>query len=332
MGHRNNDRLLLLRDILFSETDENHELDIYELKAKLMEHLNAKSIDNRTIKNDLDALEKINFEVMKNRRKFGKIYYSHQAKPFETYQLRFLVDAILSARFITMNEKIILINKLKEMTSTHISRTLPGPVVFYQTANLDNELVRINIDRIHHAIVDGQVLSYKYGNYDEKKEFVYRREGERYYVAPFALIWQNDFYYLIGEFLETGEIRNYRLDRIREISQTDQEFMKPENFDVQSYINNSFHMYNGEEFPIKIRFEKGLLNAMYDRFGLNVDVKVDGEDHFVIRTKAKVSDGLLSWILKWGSQAEVLEPRKLVDQVAAEVKRMMEIYEGRETE
>ncbi|HLR70144.1 MAG TPA: WYL domain-containing protein, partial [Pseudogracilibacillus sp.] len=223
--NNNNFRLLQLRKILFEETDENHELDIYEIREKLIHKLNLDSLDIRTIKSDLDSLQQMDFEIIQNRRKFGKIFYSHQEKLFETYQIRLLVDAILSARFIAENEKSNLLAKLKELTSKHIQKTLPGPILFNQTIH-DYELIKYNIDKIHHAIAEQNIVSYKYGDYNLQKKFVYRRNEERYYVAPYALIWQNDLYYLIGKFLETDEIRHYRLDRMREMDICDQTFKK----------------------------------------------------------------------------------------------------------
>ena len=326
MKQGNNYRLLQLRNTLFQETDGCHELDIYELKERLLELTGVKRIDNRTIKSDLNALQEMDFDIVLNRRKHGKIYYSHQNKLFETYQIRLLVDAILSARFITINEKNNLINKLKELTSKYIAKTLPEPILFSQTVNLDYELIKLNIDRIHHAIADRKVLSYQYGDYNVKKEFTYRRNGSIYNVAPYALIWQSDLYYLIGEFLQTNEIRHYRLDRMRNIEVTDLSYEKDTNFELQKYVDNTFNMYSGEEASIQIRFENSLINSIFDRFGMDVDVKEDGDDHFILSTRAKVSDGLLSWILKWGKRAQVLSPDYLVERVSDEITEMYHSY------
>src|SRR5690625_6522943 len=123
----------------------------------------------------LNALQEMGFDIVLNRRKHGKIYYSHQNKLFETYQIRLLVDAILSARFITINEKNNLINKLKELTSKYIAKTLPEPILFSQTVNLDYELIKLNIDRIHHAIASRKELYYIYLDYTFKKEFKYKQ-------------------------------------------------------------------------------------------------------------------------------------------------------------
>lgn len=327
MKQGNSYRLLHLKNILFQDTDEFHEFDINELKERLIETTGVKNIDNRTIKSDLDALEEMDFDIVLNRRKHGKIYYSHQDRLFETYQIRLLVDAILSARFITIKEKNNLIKKLKELTSKYIAKTLPEPILFSQTINIDYDLIKLNIDRIHHAIADRKVLSYQYGYFNVDKEFTYRRNGDTYYVAPYALIWQNDLYYLIGEFLLTKEIRHYRLDRMRNIKITDQPYVKDNYFELQKYVDNSFHMYSGEEATIQIRFENELINSIFDRFGMDVDVKKDGEDYFILSTRAKISDGLLSWILKWGRQAQVISPDYLVEQVKEEIKEMSQNYE-----
>lgn len=313
--------------MLFEETDEEHELDVYEIKEKLMDLLGLDKIDIRTIKTDIDSLENMDFDIVKNRKKFGKIYYSHQAKLFETYQIRLLVDAILSARSITPNEKQRLINKLKELTSKHIQKTLPSPVMFSQTVNTGYEQMRVDIDRIHRAISESKVLQYKYGDYNVHKEFTLRHNERDYFVEPYALIWQNDLYYLIGKFQETNEIRHYRLDRMRYTEITERSFIKERNFNLQSYVDKSFQMFSGEDIRITIRFKNELINPMFDRFGLQVDVQPDGEDHFILSTKAKASAGLLGWILQWGSAAEVLSPQSLVEEVRAEISRMMEKYE-----
>src|SRR5699024_7463017 len=102
-------RLLKLREVLFRETDDQHELGIGDLIAKLQKETGGSSFDKRTVKRDLAALDDMDFEIVENTGDYGKILYSHQARLFETYQLRLMVDAVLSARFITPNEKEHLI-------------------------------------------------------------------------------------------------------------------------------------------------------------------------------------------------------------------------------
>src|SRR5699024_2327311 len=211
------------------------------------------------------------------------------------------------------------------LTSNHTARTLPEPILIDQPISVDYELVKLNIDRVHRAISDGRALKYKYGKFNVNKEFIYNRDGETYFVEPYALIWQNDYYYLIGRFVKTDEIRHYRLDRIREIEISDTSFTKKD-FHVGDYVNQSFHMFAGEEIRIKVRFHIDLLNVVLDRFGHGADIREMDESHFVLATKAKLSDGLVNWILTWGNMAKVLSPDYLVDEIKEKIRKMSEIY------
>lgn len=326
MSKGNNFRLLQLREILFKETDEDNELDIKKIKQKLTKLMSVKKIDNRTIKADLTSLQEMDFEIVLNRKRHGEIFYSHQDKLFETYQTRLLIDAILSARFITKTEKIALINKLKKLTSTHIAKTLPEPIVFSQTRNLKFSLIKLNIDRIHHAITKRQVLSYQYGSYNVKREFELRYEGATYYVEPYGLIWDNDQYYLIGMSQKDNEVRNYRLDRMRNIEVTEESFVVNKSFDLQAYVDNSFQMFGGKEIEMSLRVENELINVMLDRFGMSVETVEDGPNHFIITAKAKSSAGLIGWILKFGPQVKVLSPEPLKQKVVADITEMYKNY------
>ncbi|WP_249869389.1 helix-turn-helix transcriptional regulator [Oceanobacillus saliphilus] len=326
MERESNFRLLKLRKILFEKTDEMTEMGIQEIIENLQREIPNTTFDKRTIKRDMDILDETDFEIVRNTGKFGKILYSHQARLFETYELRLIIDAILSARFITEKEKNSLIDKVKMLTSRRIAKTLPEPILFSQSSNIDYELVKLNIDFVHRAISEKRVLSYQYGKFNVRKEFEFNRNGDRYLVEPYALIWQNDYYYMIGRFQQNDEIRHYRLDRIRHIEISDNHFVKKD-FNLQNYVNQSFHMFAGEEMWIKIQFHTDLVNVVLDRFGQEADIKELDDEHFILKTKAKLSDGLINWILTWGNKAKVLEPESLVGQVKGQIKGMMEVYE-----
>ncbi|WP_405097683.1 helix-turn-helix transcriptional regulator [Oceanobacillus sp. FSL H7-0719] len=327
MEVENNARLLMVRQILFEETDENnHDLSMSEMIEKLTSIFPDATFDKRTIKSDIELLDTMDFEVIRNKGKRGKILYSHQNRIFETYQLRLIIDAILSAKFITDKEKNNLIEKVKKLTSKHIAKSLPNPIVFSQSANMDYELVKLNIDYIHRAISEQKIITYQYGKYNVDKQFAFNRDGAIYRIEPYGLIWQNDFYYLIARYLDNGELRHYRLDRIRNISISDETFVK-QPFDLHSYINQSFHMFAGEEIRIKIQFHMDLVNVVLDRFGHEVDIRRTDDHSFILTTKAKLSDGLINWILTWGNKAKVLAPEHLVESVHEKIKQMMEVYE-----
>ncbi|MCD5324459.1 MULTISPECIES: helix-turn-helix transcriptional regulator [Pontibacillus] len=326
MEVNNNTRLLQLQEILSKETDELHELSMKEIMEKLKFVFGPEAnFDKRTLKRDMEVLEEAGFEVIQNKGDFGKTLYSYQDRVFETYQLRLLNDAVLSAKFITEKEKKDLIQRIKNLTSKHIAKTLPDPLLFNQSANDGYQLVKLNIDHVHTAIAEQKVLLYQYGKYNMKKEFEYNRDGSTYEVEPYALIWQNDFYYLIGRFRGTGEMRHYRLDRMRNIRLSEERFRKEE-INIQDYVDQSFHMFAGENTWIKVQFHASLLNVVLDRFGLDASIQQVDEEHFLLSTKAKMSTGLVAWIMQWGRKAKVVSPEALKEEVREEVRAMFEGY------
>src|SRR5690625_1935138 len=178
----NSDRLLKIRQILEEETDEENHLSIKEIQQKLEQWAENETVDRRTIRSDIESLDRSGFYIITNQEKYGTRVYSYQERSFEVYQLRLMIDAILSARFITTNEKDRLIQNIKQLTSKYIAKSLPETMTFTQSTRVDYELVRVNIDRIHEGVSEEKVIRYHYGRYNVDKEFVYGREGDFYYV------------------------------------------------------------------------------------------------------------------------------------------------------
>src|SRR5699024_10990248 len=326
MEQSNSYRLLKLRDILLRDTDENNELTIQELQEKLQFLITERRIDPRTIQRDVESLHDSGFQIHQRRGRYGRYFYSHRSRDFELYQIRLIVDAILSARFIPNNTKKEIIEELKNLTSKHEAKKLPDPIMYSSSLEFQNENVKLNIEKIHEAVSTSKVITYQYGKYDIHKDFVYNREGELYHVEPYGLIWQNDFYYLIGKYQPKNELRHYRLDRIHNIKITEERFKK-ERFDCDEYVSKTFNMFAGEEMRIKIQFENELVASIIDRFGKDIDIRKVDDEFFDISSRAKISKGLISWILGWGKQARVISPDYLLEEIKKEVKKMHEFYE-----
>lgn len=320
-------RLLKMMDILKNETDAHHELSLEALNEKLKIYFDVEeNFDARSLKRDIEALDHYGFEVIVNKGKYGKNLYSHQARLFESYQLRLLVDAVLSARFITAKDKDVLVKSIQKLTSQYEAKKLPNTIIFNPTANIDYHLVKLNIDQVHEAISLRRVIRYQYGKYNVAKAFELNRDGAWYQAEPYALVWQNDYYYLIAKHLETGELRHYRLDRMRNIELKAETF-KRDQFDTSQYIDQTFHMFAGEERRIKLKFHHDLINVVIDRFGLDADIRALDDTYILLNTKAKISSGLISWILRWGKDAIVVAPDLLKGKVKAEIKAMYESYQ-----
>src|SRR5699024_5607276 len=177
--------------------------------------------------------------------------YSHQGRLFETYQLRLLSDAVLSARFITEMDEESIVKKLKKLTSKELAKSLPDTLIFNPSSNIDYILTILNIEKVHEAVSNNNVIEYQYGKYNIHKDFTLNRDGEVYQTEPYALIWRKDYYYLIGRYLPTNEFRHYRLDRIRNIQVSDKTFNR-EKVEISQYMDQRFHMIAGDAHSIQI--------------------------------------------------------------------------------
>lgn len=193
----------------------------------------------------------------------------------------------------------------------------------------EEKVLRYCIDAIHNAIRNNKKIKFKYGRYNLEKVFVINDKD--YEVSPYALVWDNGFYYLVAYNGEIEKIINYRVDRIRNVIELKSIF-ENDDFDLGKHFDSCFNMYPGEVLEIKIKFDNHLINGIIDRFGKDLTMEIYDENNFVLITEAALSKGLVRWILNWGSDAKVLSPTKLIDKIKEEVKRMNSLYDIWENE
>lgn len=324
-------RLLVLKEIFLRETDEDNQLSIKKLVEKLQIEIPGCTANEKKVKEYIEILKATGFEIIDNTEKYGKKIYSHQDRLFEKYQLRLLIDPILSARFITEEEKRNIVSNVKKLTSSHVAKSLPDPIVYQQSINQDYNLIKLHIDKIHDAIFESKLIKFQYGDFNIEKEFQLRKGGEHYQIKPLALIWESDFYYLIGEdtkYSEEDNPRNYRLDRMRDVVITENKFVKNRR-DISSYVQQSFHMFGGQDEWMTLQFQlnRVALNGVIDKFGVDADIRKGEDNTFILKAKAKLSEGLKGWILGWGRHVKVLSPPSLVEDMKQELEKMMRAYE-----
>jgi predicted DNA-binding transcriptional regulator YafY len=324
----NRKRLFLLMEILKKYTDINHQLTLQEI-VELFEDDFGIVVNPVGLRNDLKELEKIDtFAVIFDREANGlPTYYSYQNRPFETHELRLMIDAISSAKFITKIDTEKIIEKLKKLTSVYQATQLENRIVLSEHNKSENRNVKYIISDLHEAVSAKRIIEFQYVRYNTNKEFVLSNNGDVYRVKPYGLVWNNDYYYLIGEYVPKREIRHYRIDRIyKNIKKTEETFLPDKNFNITQYTEKLFHMYAGEETTIELEFSSSLINVVIDRFGRKADLRSIDESRFKLFTKGIISEGLVRWILTWGSEAKVLYPPMLVERLKIETEKLYHIY------
>jgi len=325
MVQNNQHRLLLLQKMLFEETDGEHKVSIQELADKLKTHLPDMKLDARTIRADLDTLDHASFKIHREKGKFGKLLYSHEQRLFDSIQLRLLIDAVLSADFLPKQEKQELVERLKMLASKPTARKLPKVLLNDQRKIVHYKGTKRNLEYVQQAIATGHVLRFQYGHYGADKSFVPESADSLVQLEPYLVTWQHSLCYLIGRDQQTREMRHFRLDLARNMSIEKTTFVK-EPFDLQTYISEHFLAFTNEGASVEIRFHRSAMNRVFDHFGVDAEIQLDGTEHFILFVRSNHPERLENFILGWGEQAEVIKPAMLREQIKKKITRMQAIY------
>lgn len=319
-------KLIYLIKILTRFTDDEHSITMREILAELERY--GVTAERKSIYADMDTLRDLGIDVIGEQQ--GKTYYYYVGKKqFELAELKLLVDAIQSSKFITEKKSNELIKKLESFTSKYEAKQLQRQVVVSGRIKTMNESIYYNVDEIHGAIGNNKKIRFQYYNWNIKKEMEPRRGGAEYEVSPWALSWDDENYYLIAFDSEAGKIKHYRVDKMRKIESVDiaregKEFFKQ--FNMASYAKKNFGMYAGKEVNVRMRFKNELAGVVIDRFGKDVFIMPDGEEHFITNVEIAVSNQFLGWIFALGTGVKILGPETVVEQMKKEIQELNEFY------
>lgn len=329
---------LLLQRILLERTDEDHGLTVPELIALLEEE--GVAAERKSVYSDLQTLADFGLDIVK-RKENGKVVYYVGARTFELPELKLLVDAVQSSRFITHKKSNQLIQKVEGFASRYQAQQLQRQVFVANRVKTMNESIYINVDKIYEAIAANRRITYRYldwvfqdgaaGGYEKQ----FRRQGKTYRISPWSLCWADERYYMIGFDSEVGLIKHYRVDKMLGISLTDeprdgQEHF--EHFDMAVYTRQVFGMFGGNEQTVTLRFENRLLGVVLDRFGEDVPIRREDADTFQVRVRVAVSPQFLSWVFSFGGGARIVSPAAVADTMREQLASVMKQYtetEGR---
>lgn len=319
-------KLIYLIKYLLEKTDEEHKVTMSEL----IEYLESNEItaERKSIYDDIEAIRDLGIDVIgeKSGRTF---YYYVVGREFEIAELKLLVDAIQSSKFITEKKSAELIKKLEGLVSVYEAKQLQRQVYVSGRRKTENENVYYNIDAIHNAIGKNRKLKFQYFQWNTKKEMEIRKNGEFYEVSPWALLWEDENYYLVGFDSARKEIRHYRVDKMLHISGLDKEREGKENFEkmnVAEYANKNFGMFAGEEETVNLEVHNRLIGVILDRFGTDIMIIPAGEEYFRIHIKVAVSNQFFGWIFALGENIKILGPESVVQKMKEEIKKAEDMY------
>lgn len=319
-------KILYLMKILYERTDDRHGLTLSELSDALLEY--GVEAERKTLYDDLEVLRRFGMDI--EARKDKTVRYHVVSRDFELPELKLLVDAVQSSKFITHKKSSELIRKIESFTSRYEGQQLHRQVYVANRIKTMNESIYYTVDYIHEAITKNAKVSFQYFEWNEKKEKTLRRNGKHYVISPWALTWDDENYYLIGYDSDSAMIKHYRVDKMQNLKRTEEARDGAEvfrDFDMALYSKKTFGMYGGREETVTLRFVNRLAGVVIDRFGQDVVLLKDGDEHFQVHVKAAVSPLFLSWVLNFGEDVEILSPESVRYQYTDLLKRVLSSYE-----
>ena len=310
-------KLLYLCQYLLRHSDEEHPVTV----AQMIDYLSRQDIaaERKSIYDDMEALRLFGLDVQTVRIGSATGYFIGQ-REFQLPELKLLVDSVQSSKFITEKKSLELIGKLEGLTSEYGARELSHQVYVRGRIKTMNESIYYNVDEIHAAIDQDRAITFKYFEWSVSKERVWRRGGKRYAVSPWALMWDDENYYLLAFDPEAGHIKHFRVDKMGAIALTDKPRQGAEVFaqlDMGAYTNTHFGMFSGDVQPVRLAFENALAGPVIDQFGADVSLVPLDEGHFSVTVRVAVNVQLFGWLCGFGTRARILAPASAAEQMRA---------------
>lgn len=302
--------LLYIRDYLEQNSDEAHPINA----QTLIDMLANKGIrcERKTIYSDIAALQDFGVDIVNRRGKNGGYYIG--SRNFELPELKLLIDAVQSSRFLTQKKSRELIGKLCQQCNHYDATLMHRDIVIDRRVKSMNETIYYNVDRIQEAISQNIQIRFRYFDWGIDGNRHYR--DKEYVASPYGLCQDNENYYLLAHSPRHG-ITHYRLDRMTQIELIDAARVPCPELTGSALIdhaNQLFQMYSGEQVTVKLRFHRSLANVVVDRFGRDTMMIPDGNDYFTFTVNVAVSPLFLSWVIGFGDKAQILYPQSVVDE------------------
>ena len=316
-------KIFYILDYLEKNSHQDHPVRATELIAMLDGQHNI-HCERKTVYSDIAALQDLGVDIVSVPGKNGGYYIA--SRNFELPELKLLIDAVQSSRFLTESKSRELIEKLCKQCSVYDAQLMRRDVVVSGRVKSMNETIYYNVDAIQEAIARNRQITFRYFDWGVDGKRRYR--DKTYVASPYGLCQDNENCYLMAHSQRHG-VTSYRVDRMTAIQMLEEKRIPCPELTGKAMIRQAsqrFGMFAGETQSVKLRLHNKLVNGLLDKFGRDILLIPDGEDHFVCTVEVAVSDQFLGWVISFGADARILYPQSVADKCRDLCKKVMAQY------
>ena len=306
----NRDRILLLLQTLQKQSDDETWLTTADLRAVLEAEGYECSI--RTLRKEIQSIidSGYNIEIQESEGQSTK--YAWKARKWTAPELQILIDAVSSAQFIPEKQSRKLIARLTAMAGPSHQGELKPQILISEHIKAKNRDMIHSVQAIRKAMDRDKMISFRYLQYTPDKQQIPKHAGtedEQYIVSPYATVWNDDRYYLVGWSDTREQVVVFRIDRMKvpNILKKDR-VPAPEDFDVRNYTDKVFRMYGGPEENVTLKCKMEILDQVIDQFGDGIDIRPGKKDTFRITVPVSLSTTFYAWVFQYVGKMSIICP------------------------
>lgn len=319
----------ILAKILYERTDYDHSLTTAQL-VKILEDEYKMPTHRTTVGYDIEMLKSLGMDIQCVKSTQNK--YNVLDRYFLDSELRLMIDAVASARFIPASQSKKLIEKISKLAGQNAAERMVRNVSVERRIKGSNKKIMGIIDAINEAITQKKQITFQYFEYNVKKERKPRFDGYWYRFSPWRLVWNGDYYYIVGWYEKYKKVMNYRVDRIVSNPKILEEdaIPMPKEFDLDKYINTMYHMFSSERRTVELICNNSVMDAIIDRFGEDVTTYACDMENFRAVVEVAVNNVLFSWIVGFGGLVKIKSPDNVKEEYSSFVMRAYDALEKKQ--
>ncbi|MBE6045555.1 MAG: WYL domain-containing protein [Clostridiales bacterium] len=315
-------RMVVLAQMFYEHTDQEHPMTGLEILEYLKEH--DVPANEKTLRGDIKLLQDLGLDIVKVVSRPNLFYWGE--RQFEMPELKLLVDAVSSSRFITKKKSNVLGKKLAQLASENQRKELRRNIQATNRVKSENEAIYYSVNTVNEAISRRRKIRFQYTQYGPDLKEMLRGDGEVYELSPYALLWNEDYYYVVGWSDKHNNVSVFRVDRLdRPVILDEKAVKRPEGFNLDDYSAPIFDMFEGpERVPVKLEVRNDLAKYIVDRFGTKLKTKQISDDRFTVEVEVSLSPTFYAWVFQFAGGMRILKPKKAVDEIMEMVNKFVE--------